>query len=48
VILELVAVGKLGLDDTVEHWLPGLVPNGDVITLRELLNHTSGRFDYGD
>src|SRR3954453_4840354 len=26
VILQLVAEGKLTLDDTVEHWLPGRVP----------------------
>ena len=48
VVLELVAEGRLSLDDTVEHWLPGLVPNGAAITLRELLNHTSGLFDFGD
>jgi D-alanyl-D-alanine carboxypeptidase len=48
VVLELSAEGKLGLDDTVEHWLPGLVPNGAAITLRELLNHTSGLFNYND
>src|SRR4051794_32836862 len=44
--LELVGEGKLGLDDTVERWLPGLVPNGPKITVRELLNHTSGIFDF--
>ena len=48
VVLQLVAEGRLRLDDTVEHWLPELVPNGDAITLRELLNHTSGLFDYSD
>jgi D-alanyl-D-alanine carboxypeptidase len=48
VVLELAAEGKLSLDDTVEHWLPGAVPNGAAITLRELLNHTSGLFDYGN
>jgi len=32
----------------VEQWLPGLVPNGDEITLRMLLNHTSGIFNYTD
>lgn len=37
--------GQLRLTDTVEHWLPGLVPHGSRITLRELLNHTSGIFD---
>src|SRR4029450_5548184 len=34
VVLQLVADGKLGLDDPVERWLPGLVPNGGAITSR--------------
>jgi D-alanyl-D-alanine carboxypeptidase len=46
VVLQLVSEGKLHLEDTVEQWLPGLVPNGDGITVRQLLNHTSGLFDY--
>jgi D-alanyl-D-alanine carboxypeptidase len=46
VVLQLVDAGTLHLTDTVERWLPGLVPNGDRITLRELLNHTSGIPDY--
>jgi D-alanyl-D-alanine carboxypeptidase len=44
--LQLVRDGKLRLSDTIERWLPGLVPNGDRITVRRLLNHTSGLFDY--
>jgi D-alanyl-D-alanine carboxypeptidase len=46
VVLELAGEGALSLDDTVERWVPGLVPGGDAITVRELLNHTSGLFDY--
>jgi D-alanyl-D-alanine carboxypeptidase len=46
VILQLEAEGRLRIDDPVDRWLPGLVPNGAAITLRELLNHTSGLFDY--
>lgn len=46
VVLQLEAEGKLRVDDSVDRWLPGLVPNGTSITLRELLNHTSGLFDY--
>jgi D-alanyl-D-alanine carboxypeptidase len=42
VALQLAAEGKLGLDDAVERWLPGLVPNGAAITIRQLLNHSSG------
>jgi D-alanyl-D-alanine carboxypeptidase len=48
VVLELVGEGKLQLDDTVERWLPGVVPNGSAITIRELLNHTSGLYNYSD
>jgi D-alanyl-D-alanine carboxypeptidase len=48
VVLQLAAEGKLTLGDSVEHWLPGLVPGGQSITLRELLNHTSGLYDFVD
>lgn len=46
VTLQLVAEGRLELDDTVESRLPGAVPNGHRITVRQLLNHTSGVPDY--
>jgi D-alanyl-D-alanine carboxypeptidase len=46
VVLQLAAEGRLRLSDPVERWLPGQVPNGRAITLRELLDHTSGLFDY--
>jgi D-alanyl-D-alanine carboxypeptidase len=42
VALQLVAEGRLALTDTVARWLPGVVPNGEHITIRELLNHSSG------
>lgn len=45
-VLQLVAEHRLVLQDPVEKWLPGLVPNGRNITLRMLLNHTSGLYDY--
>jgi D-alanyl-D-alanine carboxypeptidase len=45
VVLQLVDEGRLGLDDPVETWLPGVVPNGHEITVRHLLNHTSGLYD---
>lgn len=48
VVLKLVERGVLSLDDTVEQWLPGLVPHGDNITIEELLNHSSGLADYVD
>jgi D-alanyl-D-alanine carboxypeptidase len=47
-ILRLAADGKLRLDDTVQRWLPGLLPAGDRITIRQLLNHTSGLIDNND
>jgi len=45
-VLELAQRGALRLDDSIERWLPGRVPNGGAITLRQLLNHTSGLYDY--
>ena len=45
-VLLLVEDGALRLDDTVERWLPGLVPAGREMTVRDLLSHTSGLFDY--
>ncbi|WP_285619262.1 serine hydrolase domain-containing protein [Kineosporia sp. NBRC 101677] len=45
-VLQMVAERRLGLDDSVEKWLPGVIPNGENMTLRMLLNHTSGLFDY--
>jgi D-alanyl-D-alanine carboxypeptidase len=51
VVLQLVAEHRLSLDDTVDRWLPGLVRgngyDGRRITIRQLLNHTSGMFNYG-
>jgi Beta-lactamase len=48
VVLQLVGERKLALDDTVEGRLPGLVPNGRNITVRQLLNHMSGLYDYAE
>jgi D-alanyl-D-alanine carboxypeptidase len=45
-VLRLVEDGELMLDDTVERWLPGLVPGGRMITVRHLLSHMSGLSDY--
>lgn len=45
VVLGLVGAGKLSLDDELEQWVSG-VPNGSTITVRMLLNHTSGIFNY--
>jgi D-alanyl-D-alanine carboxypeptidase len=48
VVMQLVEEGKLDLDDPVERYLPGMVPNGADISLRRLLNHTSGIADYSE
>jgi D-alanyl-D-alanine carboxypeptidase len=45
VVLQLAVEHRLRLSDPVEAWLPGVVPDGDRITVRELLNHTSGLYD---
>lgn len=41
-ILKLMEEGKLNIEDKLEHWLPGAVKNSEIITLKQLLNHTSG------
>ncbi|MEV4580370.1 serine hydrolase domain-containing protein [Nonomuraea jabiensis] len=41
-MLQLADEGKLSLDDPVGKYLPG----GSPITVRQVLNHTSGLFDY--
>ncbi|MFI6354937.1 serine hydrolase domain-containing protein [Streptomyces sp. NPDC050743] len=50
VLLQLEAEGRLSLDDTVDKWLPGVVRghghDGRHITVRQLLNHTSGIYNY--
>jgi D-alanyl-D-alanine carboxypeptidase len=46
VILQLVGEHRLRLSDTVERWLPNTLPSGSSITVRQLLNHTSGLYDY--
>ena len=44
-ILRLVDQGKLKLDDTLATWIDG-IPNGDRITIRQLLGMRSGIFDF--
>ena len=46
-ILQLVDQGKVGLDDPISKYVPG-VPNGDSVTLRQLAGMRSGLFDYSD
>ncbi|WP_186001469.1 serine hydrolase [Streptomyces sp. IB201691-2A2] len=51
VVLQLIGEGRMSLEDTVEQWLPGVVRgndnDGSQITVRQLLQHTSGIPDVG-
>lgn len=50
-VLRLAETGRLGLDDPISvhlpHRLVERLPAGDRITVRQLLDHTSGLYDYG-
>ncbi len=46
VALNLVRAGKLGLDDTIAQRLSGVPAAWGAVTVRQLLNHTSGVPDY--
>jgi D-alanyl-D-alanine carboxypeptidase len=47
-LVQLQSEGLLSLDDTIETHLPGLLPDGGAITVRQVLSHTSGLFNYTD
>jgi D-alanyl-D-alanine carboxypeptidase len=49
-VLKLVEEGRLSLSDTVGQWLPGLncTNVSPAITVRQLLSHRSGVFNFGD
>jgi len=46
IVLQLVEEGKLDLDTPVSTWFPHLVPRANKTTVRNLLNHTTGLYDY--
>ncbi|MEB2492967.1 serine hydrolase domain-containing protein [Peribacillus frigoritolerans] len=50
VLLQLAGENRLNLDDSIEKWLPGVIKgNGydsNQITIRQILNHTSGIAEY--
>lgn len=46
-ILQLVKAGKIALDDSIDKYVEG-VPQGNIITLRELADMRSGLADYTD
>jgi D-alanyl-D-alanine carboxypeptidase len=45
-VLQLIAEGAFAATDTLEHWLPGLVPGGEDITVELLLRMRTGLPDY--
>jgi len=50
-LIQLAEQGVLGLDDPLSKWLPewaAKFPNGDIMSLRQLANHTTGIWDYAD
>ncbi|MEK0224403.1 MULTISPECIES: serine hydrolase [Bacillus] len=50
VVLQLAGENRLNLDDSIEKWLPGVIQGNGYddkqITIRQLLNHTSGIAEY--
>lgn len=47
-VLKLVEQGKLSLDDTLDKLLPDYPKTAKPVTLRQILNHTSGIWSYTD
>jgi D-alanyl-D-alanine carboxypeptidase len=45
VVLQLVGAGRVALGEPISTYLPGVLPYGDAITVRQLLSHTSGLVD---
>ena len=50
VVLQLAGENRLKLNDYIEDWLPGVIQgngyDGNKITIRHILNHTSGIAEY--
>ncbi len=47
-LLQLAEEGKLSLDDPIGNWLPSYPHVNPAITIRQMLNHTSGLFMFWD
>ena len=51
-VLKLAEEGKLSLEDPIDKWLPPdraiRIPDSNIITIRQLLDHTSGIADYDE
>lgn len=45
-VLQLAQEGTIDLDAPIATYLPDLLPNGNVITVRQLLQHQTGLYDY--
>lgn len=48
VIVQLMSEGRIEFDRPIEDYLPGLLPEGRRITVRNLLQHTSGLYNHAD
>ncbi|QLQ40535.2 serine hydrolase domain-containing protein [Micromonospora robiginosa] len=48
VLLQLVAEGRIDLDKPIGEYLPGLLPQGGEVAVRNLLQHTSGLYNHAD
>lgn len=48
VVLQLVGESRIELDAPIESYLPGLLPEGGRVTVRSLLQHTSGLYNHAD
>ena len=46
IMLKLADNGQIDLNDTIGTWLPGYANINGSITIRQILNHTSGIYDY--
>lgn len=45
-VMQLVEEGKITLDDSIEQWFPGLIPNGENMNIRQVVNHSSGLYNF--
>lgn len=48
ILLKLEADGILSINDPIGKWLPNISPDWKNITIKQLLNHTSGIFNYAE
>jgi D-alanyl-D-alanine carboxypeptidase len=47
-VLQLVDEGALELEGSLEHWLPGMLPASESVTIEQLLRQESGIFDHAN